>query len=50
MGSNFIPSQFQPSAQRESGPLDNYREMFEALIGYSYHPNPPVDLNERYQR
>ncbi|MFS7962733.1 hypothetical protein Hanom_Chr08g00730021 [Helianthus anomalus] len=50
VGSSFIPPQFQPPAQGEPAPLDNYQEMFEALNGYSYHPNPPVDLNERYQR
>ncbi|MFS8002808.1 hypothetical protein Hanom_Chr13g01206461 [Helianthus anomalus] len=50
VGSSFISSQFQPSADGEPGPLENYREMFEALTGFPYHPNPPVDPNERYQR
>ncbi|KAJ0699742.1 hypothetical protein HanOQP8_Chr10g0359481 [Helianthus annuus] len=49
VGSSFVPPQFQSPAEGESGPLDNYREMFEALTSYSYHPNPPVDPNERYQ-
>ncbi|KAJ0865443.1 hypothetical protein HanRHA438_Chr12g0540551 [Helianthus annuus] len=46
VGSSFIPPQFQPPGQGDPGPLDNYREMFEALTGYSYHPYPPVDPNE----
>ncbi|KAF5794736.1 hypothetical protein HanXRQr2_Chr08g0331521 [Helianthus annuus] len=50
VGSSFIPLPYQQPVQGEPGPLDNYREMFEALTGYSYHPNLPVDLNERYQR
>ncbi|MFS7963278.1 hypothetical protein Hanom_Chr08g00736241 [Helianthus anomalus] len=43
------PSDPSPHWPEALGPLDNYREMFEALTGYSYHPNPPVDPNERYQ-
>ncbi|MFS7996805.1 hypothetical protein Hanom_Chr12g01134111 [Helianthus anomalus] len=27
VGSSFIPSQFQPLAEGESGPLDNYRDV-----------------------
>ncbi|KAJ0530428.1 hypothetical protein HanLR1_Chr10g0367221 [Helianthus annuus] len=36
VGSSFIPLPYQPPAQGEPGPLDNYREMFEALTGYPY--------------
>ncbi|KAF5762332.1 hypothetical protein HanXRQr2_Chr16g0775501 [Helianthus annuus] len=50
VGSSFIPIPYQPPPQGEQSPLDNYREMFEALTGYQYQPNPPVDPNERYQR
>ncbi|KAJ0852783.1 hypothetical protein HanRHA438_Chr14g0643671 [Helianthus annuus] len=49
VGSSFIPLPYQPPAQGEPGPLDNYREMFVALTGYPYLPNPPVDPNERCQ-
>ncbi|MFS7996802.1 hypothetical protein Hanom_Chr12g01134081 [Helianthus anomalus] len=31
VGSSFISFQFLPLAEGEPGPLDNYREMFEAL-------------------
>ncbi|KAJ0804284.1 hypothetical protein HanPI659440_Chr02g0036271 [Helianthus annuus] len=50
VGSSFIPIPYQPPPQGEQSPLDNYREMFEALTGYPYQPNPPMDPNERYQR
>ncbi|KAJ0745259.1 hypothetical protein HanPI659440_Chr10g0396801 [Helianthus annuus] len=50
VGSSFIQIPYQPPPQGEQSPLDNYREMFEALTGYPYQPNPPVDPNERYQR
>ncbi|XP_021974674.1 GYF domain-containing protein gyf-1-like [Helianthus annuus] len=50
VGSSFIPILYQPPPQGESSPLDNYRDMLEALTGYPYQPNPPVNLNERYQR
>ncbi|KAF5798146.1 hypothetical protein HanRHA438_Chr07g0299981 [Helianthus annuus] len=49
VGSSFIPPQFQPPVEGEQGPLDNYREMIEALTGYPYNPYPPVDPNQRYQ-
>ncbi|MFS7911175.1 hypothetical protein Hanom_Chr02g00114961 [Helianthus anomalus] len=48
VGSSFIPPHFQPPAEGESGTLDNYREMFEALTGYPYNPNPLVNPNERF--
>ncbi|KAJ0868330.1 hypothetical protein HanRHA438_Chr12g0573401 [Helianthus annuus] len=50
VGSSFILIPYQPPPQGEPSPLYNYREMFEALTGYPYQPNPPVDPNERYQR
>ncbi|KAJ0892210.1 hypothetical protein HanPSC8_Chr09g0363201 [Helianthus annuus] len=50
VGSSFVPIPYQPPPQGEQSPLDNYREMFEALTGYPYQPNPPMDPNERYQR
>ncbi|KAM0043601.1 hypothetical protein Hdeb2414_s0010g00343191 [Helianthus debilis subsp. tardiflorus] len=50
VGSSFVPMPYQPPPQQESSPLDNYRDMFEALTGYPYQPNPPVNPNERYQR
>ncbi|KAJ0519557.1 hypothetical protein HanHA89_Chr11g0449991 [Helianthus annuus] len=50
VGSSFIPIPYQPPPQGEQSPLDNYREMFEALTGYPFQPNPPTDPNERYQR
>ncbi|KAJ0764802.1 hypothetical protein HanPI659440_Chr08g0296271 [Helianthus annuus] len=50
VGSSFIPIPYQPPPQGGPSPLDNYREMFEALTGYPYQPNPPVDPNDRYQR
>ncbi|KAJ0616230.1 hypothetical protein HanOQP8_Chr02g0076701 [Helianthus annuus] len=50
VGSSFIPPQFQQKTEGERGPLDDYWEMFESLTGYPYHPYPPVDPNERYQR
>ncbi|XP_035836323.1 uncharacterized protein LOC118484657 [Helianthus annuus] len=31
VGSSFIPIPYQPPPQGEQSPLDNYREMFEAL-------------------
>ncbi|XP_035830023.1 uncharacterized protein LOC110944721 [Helianthus annuus] len=31
--SSFIPIPYQPPPQGESSPLDNYRDMFEALTG-----------------
>ncbi|XP_021985555.1 stress response protein nst1-like [Helianthus annuus] len=50
VGSSFIPIPYQPPPQGEQSPLDNYKEMFEALTDYQYQPNPPVNPNERYQR
>ncbi|MFS8034587.1 hypothetical protein Hanom_Chr17g01582911 [Helianthus anomalus] len=50
VGSSFIPPYVQPTAERESGPLDSWKEVMSALTGYSYNPYPPVDPNERYQR
>ncbi|KAJ0599389.1 hypothetical protein HanRHA438_Chr03g0106651 [Helianthus annuus] len=50
VGSSFVPMPYQPPPQQESSPLDNYRDMLEALTGYPYQPNPPVNPNERYQR
>ncbi|MFS7946034.1 hypothetical protein Hanom_Chr06g00531271 [Helianthus anomalus] len=34
VGSSFIPIPYLSPPQGELGPLDNYREMFEALSGY----------------
>ncbi|KAM0067864.1 hypothetical protein Hdeb2414_s0002g00066301 [Helianthus debilis subsp. tardiflorus] len=50
VGSSFIPMPYQPPQQGESSPLDNYRNMIEALTGYPYQLNSPVNPNERYQR
>ncbi|MFS7999859.1 hypothetical protein Hanom_Chr12g01171561 [Helianthus anomalus] len=50
VGSSFVPPQLHPPAEGELCPLDNFREMFVTLTGYSYHPNPPIDPNEQYMR
>ena len=47
VASSFVPIPEPPPPQND--PFD-FNEMFSSLTGYPYHPYPPRDPNERYQR